>query len=247
MFGVKRDRAKPCRIVHELPGRARIHCPGLRHLSGETAAIGERLSGLPGLRSAGVTPISENILVHFDSAKVSSQDVLFAVQSALNPYSLAVFKAERTLAAQSTVQERRLQEESTGEILIRVLVSGVTLAFSALSPAATSTTLLGRFTSVPALTALSLAWPILRSGVSSLMRSGRPNADTLSSTAIVASLVSGRDRAALTIIALADLAELLTVFTMERTRRAIRDMLAVGETHVWRLEADGRETQVADR
>ena len=32
---------------------------------------------------------------------------------------------------------------------------------------------------------------------------------------------------------------------MERTRRAIRDMLAVGETHVWRFEADGRETQVA--
>ena len=97
---------------------------------------------------------------------------------------------------------------------------------------------------IPALTSLSLAWPILRSGWRSLMHSGRPNADTLSSTAIVASLLSGRDRAALTIIGLADLAELLTVYTMERTRRAIRDMLAVGEAYVWRLETDGREVQV---
>ena len=78
----------------------------------------------------------------------------------------------------------------------------------------------------------------------SLTHSGRPNADTLSSTAIVASLLSGRDRAALTIIGLADLAELLTVYTMDRTRKAIRDMLAVGEAYVWRLETDGREVQV---
>ena len=50
--------------------------------------------------------------------------------------------------------------------------------------------------------------------------------------AIIASLVSGRDSAALTIIGLADLAELLTVYTMGRARRAIGDMLAVGEAYV---------------
>ncbi len=31
---------------------------------------------------------------------------------------------------------------------------------------------------------------------------------------------------------------------MDRTRRAIRDMLAVGEAYVWRLEEDGREVQI---
>ena len=80
-----------------------------------------------------MSAITENVLVHFDPAKGGAQDILVAAQSALNEYSLAVFKAERTLAAQSTVQERRLQEESAGEILTRVLASAVTLAFSALS------------------------------------------------------------------------------------------------------------------
>ena len=244
MFGLKRNRAKTCRIVHELPGRVRIDCPGLRHLSDEAGAIGGRLERLPSVRSVHVSAITENILVRFDQAKGGAHDILVAAQSALNEYSLAVFKAERTLAAHSTVQERRLQEESAGELMTRVLAAGVTLGFSALSTRAAPATLLGRFITIPALTSLSLAWPILHSGWRSLTHSGRPNADTLSSTAIVASLISGRDRAALTIIGLADLAELLTVYTMDRTRKAIRDMLAVGEAYVWRLETDGREVQV---
>jgi cation-transporting P-type ATPase C len=244
MFGLKRDRAKACQIVHELPGRVRIHCPGLRHLSNEAGAISVQLRKLPAVRSVHLSAITENVLVHFDHAKCSIQAILVAAQSTLNEYSLAVFKAERTLAAQSTVQERRLQEASVGETLTRVLASAVTLGFSALSAREAPATLLGRFMTIPALTSLSLAWPILRSGWSSLTRSGRPNADTLSSTAIVASLLSGRDRAALTIISLADLAELLTVYTRERTRRAIHDMLGVGEAYVWRLETDGREVQV---
>jgi len=244
MFRLRRERAKTCRIVHELPGRVRIECPGLRHLSSEVGAISRKLGGAPAVRSIQVNAISESVLVRFDRRMSNAQDVLFAAQAVLNEYSLAVFKAERTLAAQSTVQERRLQEESVGEILARVVASAVTLGFTALSTRQAPAALLGRFMTVPALTALSLAWPILRSGWRSLTRSGRPNADTLSSTAIIASLVSGRDSAALTIIGLADLAELLTAYAMGRTRRAIRDMLAVGEAYVWRLEADGREAQV---
>ena len=164
MFGLKRDKAKACQIVHELPGRVRIYCPGLRHLPDEASAIGKRLGALPAVRSARVSAITENVLVHFDQAKSGTQDILTAAQSTLNEYSLAVFKAERTLAAQSTVQERRLQEESVGEILTRVLASAVTLGFSAFSTRQVPATFLGRFMTVPALTGLSLAWPILRSG-----------------------------------------------------------------------------------
>ncbi len=244
MLRLERDRAKSCRILHELPGRVRIHCPGLRHLSSEAETIGRRLRDLPAVLSVRVTAITENVLVHFEGPNLGAQDVLVAAQSALNDYSLEVFKSERALAAQSTVQERRLQEESVGEISTRVIASAVTLAFSVLSTRAAPVTFVGRFLTIPALTAISLAWPIFRSGWSSLAKSGRPNADTLSSTAIAASLVSGRDSAALTIIALADLAELLTAYTMGRTRRAIRDMLTIGEAYVWRREQDGREVRV---
>jgi len=244
MFGLKGDKHRTCQVLHELPGRVRIHCPGLRHLADRTQEIGSQLRALPVVHSVSLSAHSENVLVLYDPAKASTQAVFDAVQSRMKDHALAAFKVERAQAIQSTVQERRLQQESIPEILARVLASAATLTFSALSTPKAPSSFLGRFLTAPALASLSLAWPILSSGWLSLVRSGRPNADTLSSTAILSSLLTGRDRAALTIIGLADLAELLTAYTMDRTRRAIRDMLSTGEDWVWRLEADGREVRI---
>ena len=61
----------------------------------------------------------------------------------------------------------------------------------------------------------------------------------------MASLLAGRDMSALTIIWLADIAELLTAYTMERTRKAISDILSIGEEFVWRINDDGLEEKVA--
>lgn len=244
MFGRRRKTAKSCHVVHELPGRVRIHCPGLKHLSNEASTIREHVEAVPAVHTCRITTITESVLVEFDSRQSGTQDILAVVQSAFGQHSLAIFKAERAIAAESTVQERRLQEESITEILTRIGATAATLAFGTLSEGKSPTSLLGRFTTMPALTSLSLAWPILRSGWQSLQHSGRPNADTLSSAAILSSLMTGRDRSALTIIGLADLAELLTAYTMDRTRRAIREMLAVGETSVWRLDANDREVRV---
>lgn len=244
MFGPKQNKSSACRVVSELPGRLRIHCPGLRHLSDEAETIRDHLLALPAVGSAQVSTITDNVLVKYDAAQANSQSILDAVQSAVSAHSLVIFKAQRKLEAESTVQERRLEEESIGEILTRVTATGLTLAFGTMLEGKAPTSLLGRLTTIPAITSLSLAWPILRSGWRSLKRSGRPNADTLSSAAILSSLLTGRDRSALTIIGLADLAELLTAYTMNRTRRAIRDMLALGETHVWRLEPDGRQVRI---
>jgi cation-transporting P-type ATPase C len=245
MFGGSRGKTQACRVVHELPGRIRILCPGVADLQAERDEIQRQVQRLPGVRTAELGPRSETVLVRFDPVRTSSEAILSGVQASLGGFALAVYKAERVRALQTTVQERRLQEASVGEILPRVIASAATLALSAIrgSPAP-APTLLGRLATLPALTALSLAWPIFRSGARSLTASRRPNADTLSSTAILASLLAGRDRAALTIIGLADLAELLTVYTMDRTRRAIRGLLAVGEDTVWRLDRAGREEQV---
>jgi cation-transporting P-type ATPase C len=244
MFGSKRRSTRTCRLVHELPGRVRIQCPGLKHLQDHAAALRDRVQTLPAVQRVRVTTITESVLVEYDARQLASQDILSAVQSAFGEHALAIFKAERALAAEATVQERRLQEESITDILTRIGATAATLAFGTLSEGKTPTSLLGRFTTIPALTSMSLAWPILRSGLQSIRRNGRPNADTLSSAAILSSLLAGRDRSALTIIGLADLAELLTAYTMDRTRRAICDMLSVGETHVWRLDSDGREVRV---
>ena len=91
---------------------------------------------------------------------------------------------------------------------------------------------------------MSLSKPIFTSGFDSLRLNGRPNADTLSAAAIMASLFSGKSGSSLTIILLADIAELMTAYTMERTRSAIVGMLALEEQFAWKVGPDGKEIRV---
>ena len=246
MFWRKRQPLLHCEIVHALPGRVRIRCRALRYLATYVAEIRQRLEDLSPICQARVNILTQNVLLHYDHTQVSVQDVLELTELVIGSYSLTAYKAERAEQNRPTVNERRLQEGSLSDMLIRIGVTTATLVFYFFrkpmghGPA----TLSGRFLTVPSLTAASLAIPIFRSGLSSLATTFRPNADTLSATAILASIASGRGLSALTIIWLADIAELLTAYTMGRTRRAIRNMLSVGEETVWRLRDDGAEERV---
>ncbi|MBD3402588.1 heavy metal translocating P-type ATPase [candidate division GN15 bacterium] len=244
MFGRKQQPLLHCDIVHDLPGRVRLRCRALRYLSEQEHELQQRLQDRPGIRTARVTCLTTGVLIVFDPEAMTLADVTETVQSAIGNYSLIAFKAERLELARQTVQERRLNEEPLREMVTRVVVTTVSLLFSFRRPTSPSASILGRFLTMPALTSLSLALPILRSGTESLVKSFRPNADTLSATAIVASILAGRDLSALTIIWLADIAELLTAYSMDRTRKAIREMLSVGEEEVWRLTDNGEEERV---
>lgn len=93
---------------------------------------------------------------------------------------------------------------------------------------------LKKFFNFNTLSIISLAAPVIKNGIGSLIRNKRPNADTLSSSAIISSLLLGKEKTALTIMILEEFAELLTVYTMKKTRGAIKDMLSVGENFVWK-------------
>ena len=246
MFGQKKKPLLFCEILHNLPGRVRISCRALYFLAEQADEITERLENLREVISARTSVRTNNVLIYYDPRLTTSDQIRETTESIIGSYSLIAYKAERKERVQTTVQERRLQEEPISEMLTRVAITTVSIAISVVRGShAASLSLLRRFTTMSALTSLSLAVPIFKSGVESLRVNSRPNADTLSATAILASLVVGNDISALTIIWLADIAELLTAYTMDRTRRAIHDMLSIGEESVWRLTEDGREQKVA--
>jgi len=224
----------------------RVGCGALQFLPDQAAEIEERLATSEGIVSARVTPITGNALIYYDVTRLTEGEVVELAESVIATYSLIAYKTQRQQESNLTVNERRIQEAPISEMLGRVAATSVTLLWiwirrGAMAP---PTSLLGRFLTFPALTTVSLAIPIFKSGFESLRSNLRPNADTLSATAILASLIGGRDVSALTIVWLADIAELLTAYTMDRTRRAIRDMLSVGEEHVWRIRSDGTEEKV---
>jgi len=244
MFSNKKAPLMTCEIRHALPGRVRIYCRGLRYLKAFQQAIIQELEDGVAVHSIEVSTISCTALIHYEAVEASSEEILDRVNTVLGSWSLSAFKEERSERNALTLQERRLQEEPLSVLVQRIGITSATLLFSWLRPGNVPATFLGRFFTMPALTALSLAWPILQNGIRSLVIQKKPNADTLSSSAIIASVAAGQGLSALTIILLADIAELLTAYTMDRTRRAIRDMLAVGEEFVWRIGTAGNEEKV---
>jgi len=247
MFGSKSKSLLEYEIRHALPGRVRIGCESIRYLAQHAKTIEQELIEAHGIERARVSTPTANVLIHYCEDFLTTDDVRDITERVIGEYTLVALKNQRAQAHKPTVMERRLQEEPISEMVNRVSVTSATLLFSWFRRHVTKPPrgFTGRLMSMPALTTLYLSRPIVQSGVESLKTSKRPNADTLSATAILSSLFAGRDISALTIIWLADLAELLTAYTMDRTRRAIRDMLNVGDEFAWLLQEDGTERRVA--
>ena len=246
MFGTKKQPLLSCSIRHALPGRIRISCRALRYLKEYVAEIEERHVSIPTIYKAKVSVVTENILINYDPILTDAEQIRDMAESIISTYSRIAYLAERDLIHKTTVNERRIQEAPISEMITRVVVTTVTLGMAWLrkGKSTPATTLIGKFLNMPALTTLSLGMPIFRSGWESMRKDMRPNADTLSSAAILAGLLTGSGSSALTIIWLADIAELLTAYTMVRTRKAIHEMLSIGEEFVWLINEDNTEIKV---
>lgn len=85
----------------------------------------------------------------------------------------------------------------------------------------------------------------IASGLRSLIIDRQPNADTLTATAVVASILSGKPESSLTLLTLSNFAETLTTFTAERARKHISNLLRLDEQYVWKIEDNGHEIRVA--
>ncbi len=240
-------RKKPllsCDVTHTLPGRLRIHCRALGLLDAYKNEIQDRLLADFAVTSVVAASGSESLVIYYDANKSNSREILELVEAVMASYSTVAFKIDREIQNRQTVQERRLHEEPLSEMLMRIGINAVTLMIGYVRKPAPPVTLFQKLTNLNAITAMSLSKPILSSGFDSLRFNGRPNADTLSAAAILASLLTGKSGSSLTIILLADIAELMTAYTMERTRSAIVGMLALEEQFVWKIGPDGKETRV---
>jgi manganese/zinc-transporting P-type ATPase C len=229
-----------CRVTHQINGRIRIYCRALQFLKGYEAEIVSKVSLLPYVENAKITALTANILVHYDPDDPYSEQIVANIEEIITTYSIPAFQKERKAHAQLTVNERRLQESPVKSLLRNVIAGGVSLAWALVNGGGNTRRLplVQRLTGFTAMSSVALSLPIFKSGVQSLINTKRPNADTLSAAAILASLISGNGISALTIILLADTAELLTAYSMSRTRKAIREMLSTGEQFVWKVVGD---------
>ena len=232
---LNKDYLLDCKILHEIRGRIRIKSRALKYLGIYKEEITKQLMQVHYIQSVEISSVTGTILVYFDNFSLTGENLISLLQNTLNTYLVDIYKNEKKQISNKYVIERRLQEESPQEIIKNI---GAAVLLLLLPNPKTKLTGIRRLFNYKTLSTVSLALPVLKNGIYSLIQNKRPNADTLSSTAIVSSIILGSERTALTIMILEKFAELLTVYTMKKTRGVIKDMLSVGENYVWKQSDD---------
>ena len=234
---MKNDNLLACEIVHRLRGRIRIKSKAFKYIGNSLKSeIEKQLLQVRYIENVEISLITGTILIYFEDVSLSDQNLISLIQNTLNSHIFEICKNEKIEKSSKYVIERKLQEESPKEIVKKILTTAGLLGYNLFFKSKNTVALTGvrRFLNYNTLATLALAMPVLKNGISSLVKNKRPNADTLSSSAIISSILLGKESAALTIMFLEEVSELLTVYTMEKTRGAIKDMLSVGENYVWK-------------
>ena len=234
---MKNDNLLTCEIVHRLRGRIRIKSKAFKYVGNSLKSeIEKQLLQVRYIKSVEISLITGTILIYFEDVSLSDQNLINLIQNTLNSHIFEICKNEKVEKSSKYVIERKLQEESPKEIVKKIIATAGLLGYNLFFKSKSTVALTGirRFLNYNTLSTLALAMPVLKNGVNSLIKNKRPNADTLSSSAIISSILLGKESAALTIMFLEEVSELLTVYTMEKTRGAIKDMLSVGENYVWK-------------
>lgn len=90
---------------------------------------------------------------------------------------------------------------------------------------------------------LYIARRYIKTGISGIVHDHRANADTLTATAVFASVLAGKPESSLTLLALSNASEMMTAYAAEKTRRQISGLLKLDQRDAWLVE-DGHERKV---
>lgn len=235
-----------CEVVHKIRGRVRIKSKALKYLGKLKNEVEKQLEQVRYIESAKISSVTGTVVIYFDDINVTDDNLIALIQNTLNVYLVEIYKNERAENSKNIVIERKLQEESPEEIIKKMTAAGILLIYNIFKKAPAAPVVgIKRLFNPNTLAVLSLAAPVISNGLGCLVKNKRPNADTLSSSAIISSLLLGKEKTALTIMIMEEFAELLTVCTMKKTRGAIKDMLSVGENYVWKVMENGSIQKVA--
>lgn len=211
-------------------GRVRLTVPWLRDRPGCAGLVDERLAAVPGFRALRVFPRTGSVVIWVGS---DGLDVPALVSALEEP-------PPRSAPARRSQAE---PDSSTGEIA-RLAVGGAVLVLAAVRRLLRRPRTGYRSTGVFGAATVFTGLPFFRGALRTLTGRGHAGTDTLVTAATAISLLLRENVVALTVLWLLNIGEFLQTLTLRRTRRAIEELLTIGEERVL-LVRDGTETEVA--
>ncbi|MFI8519207.1 heavy metal translocating P-type ATPase [Streptomyces sp. NPDC085481] len=211
-------------------GRARLTVPWLRDRPGCAGLVDDRLTHLGGFRALRIFPRTGSVVIWMEPDDLDVDALVRALEEA--PPASAPAKATRSAP-----------DSSTGEIA-RLVVGGAVLAFVALRRLLARPRIGVGSSGFLGVVTVFTGLPFFRGALRTLRGRSHPGTDTLVTAATVISLVLRENVVALTVLWLLNIGEFLQTLTLRRTRRAIEDLLTIGEERVWLVRGEDVEVEV---
>ena len=189
--------------IHELPGRIRFHCEALYYIREFNEEILNSLLSTNMIKKASINNITKNMLIYYDNTKLDKKDLVKIISEILSNYTMFAYKQKRKEDSKDIVTRER--EEDVKDIGKRLIINTSLIGYSCLKNnhiINTNLPIYNRFLNIPALGALYLTKSLFKDGIGGLIKNKRPNADTLTISSIIASILVGNSSSALTIILL---------------------------------------------
>jgi manganese/zinc-transporting P-type ATPase C len=244
------------RLRSDLPGRQRWQADALYRRPRYAAAVEATLESAPGVVSARCNPVTGRLLVEFDRTLAPAR-IATAVKQAMLTLPLSVDEyreRQEALAVRSDpnappalrdcpiqgscCDARDPNEEIIARYKRKLWIGGIGLLVTIGWRIAAGAAAGPAFLLVSGAATVITGWAYIRGAWISLFRRGRINTDTLVGTATVASILLGETLSGLTVVWLLNLGEFLQALTILRTRRAIRELLAMDDQEVWLVEGE---------
>ena len=85
---------------------------------------------------------------------------------------------------------------------------------------------------------------LIKEGIVQAFKDKRPNADTLTMTAVLSSVIAKKPESSLTVLALSNFSEMLTTLAAQKARQNISSLVALDVQEVWIKNEDGLDIKV---
>lgn len=235
------------KVKHQLPGRVRFTIPMLT----QRADLGQQLKALlshqPGIIACKISPLTGSVLIYYQGNLLSTKDLYVLLEGLLQAVSQAAVTSSES-EPRHVRKNKTSQQTNTLPIpwqIAHVSLSGLVLLALTAKHFISKTPLHhnGRAFNLCSVTTLMASYPIIRSGIQGLVHEKKLNNDLLISAATLVALFMGEGLTALVVVWLVNLSELLQSLTLDRSRRAIGELLNNKNEQAWLL-VDGAQVSV---
>jgi len=208
-------------IVHAIAGRTRIRLPINNLLP---AQIEARLRNLPNVTAASYSSITNTAVLYHEETQLNRR-IIKEIPA------LFTENLPQVVETQDKVSSIKGQVRDFGLVLGTLLVERFFLPNLSL-----------KFLSPSSMAILFVSRKIIKDGLLALPK---PNADTLTTASLAASLLKGSPKSAFIIYAMSSLSEILTEYTANKTRGFVKDMMEIDAKEAWLVANNGEHIKVS--